>query len=152
MAWLDFCMFWLGFVYPRSHPGWIGPIGEIGVPVFEWKPTYRYSILLPPDLSSILRHRLVFLSQIVPVRWRDLIFVCFDWVLYALGPIPTYKMTWSYCLAVLFFFLLVCRYRSIQASACSEASEMQHLCMINFRSATANLFCKKELRYIGPFP
>ncbi len=27
-------------------------------------------------------------SQIVPVRWRDLIFECFDWVLYIPGPIP----------------------------------------------------------------
>ena len=35
IAWLVFCMFWLGFVYPRSHSGWIGPIGEIGEAVFE---------------------------------------------------------------------------------------------------------------------
>jgi hypothetical protein len=27
-------------------------------------------------------------SQIVPVRYRDLIFVCFDWILYAAGHIP----------------------------------------------------------------
>ena len=39
-------------------------------------------------MPSILRHRLAFLSQIVPVRWRDLIFVWFDWVLYTAGPIP----------------------------------------------------------------
>ena len=47
MAWLDFCMFWLGFVYPRSHPGWIGPIGKIGVPGIIPKQAYRYSIILP---------------------------------------------------------------------------------------------------------
>ncbi len=41
-----------------------------------------------PDLPSILRHRLASLSKIVPVRWRDLIFVCFDWVLYSPGHIP----------------------------------------------------------------
>ncbi len=28
IAWLGSCMFWLGFVSPRSHPGCIGPIGE----------------------------------------------------------------------------------------------------------------------------
>jgi hypothetical protein len=88
MAWLDFCMFWLGFVYPRSHSGWIGPIGEFEGAAFIRKQDYRYSIPLFPDLPSILRHRLAFLSDIVPVRWRDLIFVCFDWVLYTPGPIP----------------------------------------------------------------
>jgi hypothetical protein len=30
IGWLVYCMFWLGFVYHRSHSGWIGPIGEIG--------------------------------------------------------------------------------------------------------------------------
>ena len=88
MAWLVFCMFWLGFVCPRSHPGYIGPIGEFGLHEFIRKPAYRYSIPLSPDLPSILRHRLAFLSQIVPVRWRDSFFVCFDWVLYTPGPIP----------------------------------------------------------------
>ncbi len=83
-----FCMFWLSFVCPRSHSGWIGPIGEIGAAEVECQPTYRYFIPFSPDLPLILRHRLAFLSQIVPVRWRDLIFVCFDWVLYTPGPIP----------------------------------------------------------------
>ncbi len=41
-----------------------------------------------PDLPSLLRHRLAFLSHIVPVRQRDLVFVCFDCVLYTPGPIP----------------------------------------------------------------
>ncbi len=68
IAWLGFCMFWLGFVYPRSHPGWIGPIGGFTGAVFIRQQAYRYSIPLPPDLPSILRHRLAFLSQIVPVR------------------------------------------------------------------------------------
>ena len=31
---------------------------------------------------------LLSLCPIAPVRWRDLVFVCFDWVLYTLGPIP----------------------------------------------------------------
>ena len=47
-----------------------------------------YSNPLLPDLPSVLRHRLAFLSQIIPVRWRDLLFVYFDWVLYTPGPIP----------------------------------------------------------------
>ncbi len=69
IAWLDFCMFWLGFVYPRSHSGWIGRIGKFTKAWFIRKPAYRYSIPLPSDLPSILRHRLAFLSKIVPVRW-----------------------------------------------------------------------------------
>ena len=88
MAWLVSCMYWLGFVYPRSHPGWIGPIGEFEGASIRTEPAYRYSIPLHPDFPSILTHRLAFLSEIVPVRWRDLIFVCFDWVLYTPGPIP----------------------------------------------------------------
>ncbi len=67
IAWIVFCMFWLGVVYPRSHPGWIGPIGEFAAAEFRQKPAYRYFIPLSPDLPSILRHRLAFLSQIVPV-------------------------------------------------------------------------------------
>ena len=31
---------------------------------------------------------LLSLSPFIPVRWCDLIFVCFDWVLYTPGPIP----------------------------------------------------------------
>ena len=149
-------MFWLSFVYPRSHSGWIGPIGEFGGAGFIRKPAYRYSIPLFPDLHSIWRKRLAFLTPVhtsrigwlgfcmnwlsfvypgpipaelgrlvnlmelklgsnlltgnhpffpltciqyerigllslfpfAPVRWRDLIFVCFDWVLYTPGPIP----------------------------------------------------------------
>ena len=46
-----------------------------------------------PDLPSIVTHRLAFLSQIVPVRWRDLIFVCFDWILYTSGPIPAAELS-----------------------------------------------------------
>ena len=88
MAWLDFCMFWLGFVCPRSHPGWIGPIGEFMAAAFKQQQAYRYSIPLPTDLPSILRHGLAFLSKIVPVGWCDSFFVCFDWVLYAPGRIP----------------------------------------------------------------
>jgi hypothetical protein len=60
IAWLVFCMFWLGFVYPRSHSGWIGPIREFEGAAFKRKPAYRYSILLCPDLPIISRHRLAF--------------------------------------------------------------------------------------------
>jgi Leucine-rich repeat (LRR) protein len=34
------------------------------------------------------RNGLLSLCPFIPVRWRDLVFVCFDWVLYAPGPIP----------------------------------------------------------------
>ena len=88
IGWLVFCIIWLSFVYSRSHSGWIGPIGEFKGAESKGQQNYRYSIPLSPDLPSILGHRLTFLSQIVPVRWRDLVFVCFDWVLYTQGPIP----------------------------------------------------------------
>jgi hypothetical protein len=107
IAWLSFCVFWLGFVYPRSHSGWIGRIGEFEGAVFIRKPAYRYSILLPPDLSLILRHRLAFSSEIVqsdsvtcflyilndfciPVGWSDLFVLSFDCALY-----QTYRMLFS---------------------------------------------------------
>ncbi len=69
VRWRDliFVCFELGFVHPRSHSGWIGPIGEIGATVLAAEQAYRYSILLPPDLPSILRHGLALLSKIVPV-------------------------------------------------------------------------------------
>ena len=111
MAWLGFCMFWLGFVYPRSHSGWIGPIG-VGAPVFAGKPAYRYSILFPTDLPSLLRHRLAFLSQIVPVQWRDLLFVYFDWVLYPSRLADCVLYTWTIFsfLKLLFFIYHSCSF------------------------------------------
>ncbi len=50
-------MFWLSFVYPRSHPGWIGPIGEFKGVGFIPEQAYRYSLASPS--CSIWRERLV---------------------------------------------------------------------------------------------
>ncbi len=94
-------MIWLSFVYPRSHSGWIGPIGEFAGAAFKRKPAYRYSILLSFDLNSIWRNRLAFLMpfRTSTMAWLDfcmfwlsrigwLVFSMFDWVLCTAGLIP----------------------------------------------------------------
>jgi Leucine-rich repeat (LRR) protein len=81
-------MFWLSFVYPRSHSGWIGPIGEFRATVFIQKPAYRYSILSFPDLHSIWTKRVAFLMPVHTSRIGWLVF-CMNWLSFVYpGPIP----------------------------------------------------------------
>jgi hypothetical protein len=79
IAGFGFCMFWMGFLYPRSHPGWIGPIGESEGAVFIQKPTYRYFITFSSDLHSIWRNRLAFLMSFRTSRIEWLGF-CMIWL------------------------------------------------------------------------
>ena len=72
-------MFWLSFVYPRSHSGWIGPIGEFAAADFTHKPAYRYSILISFDLNSIWGNRLAFLMLFHTSRIGWLAF-CIFWL------------------------------------------------------------------------
>ncbi len=51
-----FLMIWLSFVYPRYHPGWIGPIGEFREADFIQQQAYRYSVPLFPWLASMWRN------------------------------------------------------------------------------------------------
>ncbi len=67
-------LFWLCFVYPRPHPGWIGPIGESAGADFIWKPAYRYSIPLSLELHSAWRNRLALL---MPFRISRIGVTCF---------------------------------------------------------------------------
>ncbi len=92
MSWLDFCMFWLGFVYPRSHSGWIGPIGEFAAAAFIRQPAYRYSIPLPPDLPSVLRHWLR--SSVKSYQYDSV--TCFLYVLtgFCIPQVP-FRLNWA---------------------------------------------------------
>jgi hypothetical protein len=81
---LFFCMFWLIFIYPRSHSGWIGPIGEIEAAEFIRERAYRYFINMKeyaciPDALSYS-------------RIGDLFVVCFDWFLYNQ---VTFRLNWA---------------------------------------------------------
>jgi hypothetical protein len=81
-------MFWLGFVYPRSHPRWIGPIGEFAVYRFIRKQAYRYFIPFSSDLHSIWSTRLAFLMPFRTSRigWHGF---CMFWLSFIYpGPIP----------------------------------------------------------------
>ncbi len=79
IVWLGFCMFRLSFVYPRSHSGWIEPIGQFNASLFILKPTYRYSIPLSPDLHQIWRKQLAFLMLFHTSTIAWLVF-CMFWL------------------------------------------------------------------------
>jgi hypothetical protein len=91
IGWLVCCMFWLCFVSPRSHPGWIGRIGEFTEAVFISKQAYRYSIPLPPDLPSVLR---ITLRSSVKSYQSDSV-TCFLYVLTVFCiPQVTFRLNW----------------------------------------------------------
>ncbi len=84
-----FCMFRLIFSCSRCHSGWNGPIGQFTGPSCIYKYAYRYySIPLSPDLHSIWRNWLAFVSPFCTSRIGNLCVACFDCVWYAPGPIP----------------------------------------------------------------
>ncbi len=100
IGWLGFCMFWLNFVYPRSHSGWIGPIGQFKSFLFTHKQAHRYSIPLYPDSHSIWRNRLAFLRPVHTSRIGWLVF-CMNWLSFVypryhsgwIGPIGQFKLS-----------------------------------------------------------
>ena len=111
-------MFWLSFVYPRSHPGWIGPIGEIGEAAFILQQAYRYSILSFPDLHSIWTKRVAFLMPVHTSRigWLDF---CMFWLgfvsqsvrvtclFYLLTVLLTWWLIWLYLIVLWCYFPVI---------------------------------------------
>ncbi len=93
IGWLGFCMFWLSFVYLRSHSGWIGRIGEFRGAVFFHKQAYRYPIPLYPDLHSIYRKRLALL---MPFHTSGIGWLVFWYVLteFCIPQVP-FRLNWA---------------------------------------------------------
>ncbi len=59
IGWPVYCMFWLYFLFPRSHPSWTWPVGNFGETVVAKQPNYRYSLPSSSlDLYRIWRRRL----------------------------------------------------------------------------------------------
>ncbi len=82
IGWLVFCMFWLGFVYPRSHSGWIGSIGEFTGSAFRGNQLTGNQPFIPLTCIQYEGEGLLSLCPFIPVGYGDLFFVYFDWVLY----------------------------------------------------------------------
>ncbi len=88
-------MFWLIFVYPRSHSGWIGPIGEFNVSKSKEQQAYRYS--LPSCPLTCLQYWGIGLRSSVKSYQSDSV-TCFLYVLtdFCIPQVP-FRLNWADC-------------------------------------------------------
>ncbi len=83
-----FLYVWLGFVYPRSHSGWLGQLANLEKLNLQYNQLTGNQPFISLTCIQYEWKGLLSLCPFIPVRWRGLFSVCFDWVLYTPGPIP----------------------------------------------------------------